>query len=110
MFICRVDSWIRFMSFAGLYCLCDLHHIDFGVYVFLCVSHVFNRNGVYVLFYMEFLYMVFMYWVTVKRLCLRLIGISRNLACCCNSFVVILSICGLSKVRFWVVWDCVGCF
>ena len=70
VFICRVDSWICFMSFAGLYCLCDSHHIDFGVYVFLCVSHVFNRNGVYVLGYMEFVYMEFMYWVTVKRLCL----------------------------------------
>ena len=36
----------------------------------------------------------------VNCFCLQDMGISRNLACSRNSFVVILSICFLSKIRF----------
>ena len=36
----------------------------------------------------------------VNSFCLQDMGISRNLACSRNSFVVILSICFLSKIRF----------
>ena len=36
----------------------------------------------------------------VNCFCLQHMGISRNLACSRNSFVVILSICFLSKIRF----------